>query len=191
VANGVVKIRSKPSVKWFYSINDHNRGLLNTNKHVLFYDLELYTDGCEKQYCLRIGVGNNPYNIFVAGFPAGYIPTYAKVLFKLKDSSTLELTSLLNKWDNGIEHVAHFAIDESTLNKLFSGVKKIRMELITYDAKTGNFKKEFREVDYKKDKFGKDIQKAYKTLNKEYSKNERTYLQRIRIDTMTNIGDGF
>lgn len=191
VSNGIIQLRSDQHIKWTYALDDEKRNILSRDKHLLLYDLELYTNGSEKQYCLRIGVQNIPSNIFSLKLPGAYIPTYAKVLLKMEDDSVIELTSILNKQDKEILHYGHFIIEENILQKLFDGVKKLRMELINFDPETGVVQKEFRDGEYKKDKFGKEIQEAYEDLNKEYSKKEKELLKRIKISTITNINEGF
>ena len=193
VANGIIQLRSDEHSKWAYALDDEKRNLLSSDKHLLVYDLELYTNGEEKQYCLRMGVRNIPLNIIQLKLPSAcaYIPTYAKLLIKTEDDSVIELTSLINKRSSERDYHGHFFLDDSVLNKLFGGVKKIRMELINFDLETWTLQKEFRDAEYKKDKFGKDMQEAYEDLNKEYSKKEKELLKKIKVSTMTNINEGF
>lgn len=191
VANGIIQLRSDGHIKWAYALDDEKRNMLSRDKHLLVYDLELYTNGTEKQYCLRMGVRNIPSNIFQLKLPGAYIPTYAKLLIKTEDDSIIELTSMLNKWGSEIDYHGHFFLDDNTLNKLFGGVKKIRMELINFDPETGSLQKEFRDAEYKKDKLGEDLQEAYEDLNKEYTKKEKELLKKIKVSTMTNINEGF
>lgn len=191
VANGIIQLRSSKNTKWVYALDDEVRNITSTTKHYLLYDLELYTDGVEKQYCLRVGVRNMPSNVFMFQLPCAYIPSYAKLLIKMEDDSVVELTSMFNKWDSEIDCYGHFFIEETVLKKLFDGVKKIRMEFINFDPKTGYAQKEFRDGEYKKDKLGKDLKEAYKDLNKEYTKKEDELLKKIKVSTMTDINEGF
>ena len=191
VSNGIIQLRSSRNTKWVYALDDEVRNITSASKHYLLYDLELYTDGIEKQYCLRVGVRNMPTNVFMLQLPCAYIPSYAKFLIKLEDDSVVELTSMFNKWDSEIDCYGHFFIEETVLKKLFGGVKKIRMEFINFDPKTGNAQKEFRDAEYKKDKFGEDLKDAYDAIQKEYKKNEDKLLKKIKVSTMTDINEGF
>ncbi len=191
VSNGIIQLRSSRNTKWVYALDDEVRNLTSASKHYLLYDLELYTDGVEKQYCLRVGVRNMPTNIYIYQTPCAYIPSYAKFLIKMEDDSVIELTSMFKKWDNETDCYGHFFIEETVLKKLFSGIKKIRMEFINYDPKTGNAQKEFRDAEYKKDKFGEDLKDAYDAIQKEYKKNEDKLLKKIKVSKITDINEGF
>lgn len=191
VSNGIIQLRSDGHIKWAYALDDEKRNLLSRDKHLLVYDLELYTNGSEKQYCLRMGVRNIPSNIFQLRLPGAFIPTYAKILLKMEDDSVIELTSMFNKWGSDIDYFGYFFLENSVLNKIFEGVKKIRMELINFDPETGIVQKEFRDAEYKKDKLGEDLKEAYEDLNKEYSKKEKELLKKIEVSTMTDINEGF
>ena len=191
VSNGIILLRSDGNIKWIYAIDEEKKNLLNKDKHLLLYDLELYTNGNEKQYCLRMGVQNIPTNIFNLKFPGAYIPTHAKLLLKMEDDSVIELTSILNKEFGIIQHLGYFPIDENILQKMFEGVKKIRLELINFNPETGTVGKEFRDGEYKKDKLGKDLKEAYEELNKEYAKKKDELLKKIKVSTMTDINEGF
>ncbi len=194
ISNGIIQLRSKGHKEFIFAIDEKNRNKwTNLDRHQLSYNLELYTNGCEKQYCLRIGVKNyRAKEVFgPSKFPAAYLPTYAKLLLKLNDDSVIESTSILNKLDKDKDHYGHFLLSESVLNSIFEGVKKIRIEIIKYDSKKEIIQNEFREVEYKEDKFGKHIKKDYENVNKEYTKKKKELLEKLKVSTMTNIHEGF
>ena len=191
VANGIIQIKSSNKTKVAYTIDDEKQNLSSKDTHMLVYGLDLYTNGVEKQYCLRMGVRNIPVGIFHGKVPVAYIPSYAKILLKMVDDSVIELTSVLNSIESETDYCANFLLQENTLYKIFDGVKKIRLEIINFDQKTGIVKKEFRDVNYEKDKFGRDIKEWYDDINKEYAKKGDELLKKIKVSTITNIKEGF
>lgn len=189
VANGIIQIKSSNSLRIAYAVDDKKQNLLSTNTQLLVYGLDLYTNGDKKQYFLRMGVKNSGHNVFTAQLLAGFIPIYGKILLKLFDDSVIELSSIYKTEEK--DGFGHFYLSDNNLLKIFEGVKKIRVEIITYDPKTGNLNKEYRDVNYDKDKFGKNIKDLYKDLNKEYEKRKNDLLKKIEVSTITNINEGF
>lgn len=191
IANGIIQFKSSCKTKYAYTTNDEKQNLFSEDKHLLVYGLDLYTDGAVKQYYLKMGVRNVAVNIFHAKFPAAFIPSNAKMLLKMADDSVIELTSVLNSKESDTDYCANFYLPESILNKILNGVKKIRIELINYDQKTGVVRKEFRDINYEKNKFSKDITELHDDINKEYAKNGEKLLKKIKSTSITNINEGF
>lgn len=129
------------------------------------YRLELYTDGKEKQYALNLKV-----------FPvlnrakAYFFPTHSKVLIRVMNDEVIELTSIYNKnvEDPANERVceAIYPISEEQLAKIFTGIKKIRGDVLESNKEKNGVNKDFWEFEYKKDKLGKKFKGFYDEINK-------------------------
>ena len=161
IDNGVTRVWSKVGITYF---NGSGFMKINANNNVLSYQLEMFTDGKEKQYSIQLIL-----TTLIKRSKAFFFPTNAKLLIKLQDDSIIELSSIYtqNVKDPSQENVcsAHFPITEDQLNKMFNGVKKIRVEIIKLNDEEDDVEKDYRDVDFKKDVLGKRFGEFYKEIN--------------------------
>lgn len=161
IDNGVTRVWSKVGFTFF---NGSGFMKINANNNVLSYQLEMFTDGKEKQYSIQLILTS-----LIKRSKAFFFPTNAKLLIKLQDDSIIELSSIYtqNVKDPSQEKAcsAHFPITEDQLNKMFNGVKKIRVEIIHLNDEEDDVEKDYRDVDFKKDVLGKRFGEFYKEIN--------------------------
>ena len=161
IDNGVTRVWSKVGFTYF---NGSGFMKINANNNVLSYQLEMFTDGKEKQYSIQLILTS-----LIKRSKAFFFPTNAKLLIKLQDDSIIELSSIYtqNVKDPSQENAcsAHFPITEDQLNKMFNGVKKIRVEIIKLNDEEDDVEKDYRDVDFKKDVLGKRFGEFYKEIN--------------------------
>lgn len=161
IDNGVTRVWSKVGITYF---NGSGFMKINANNNVLSYQLEMFTDGKEKQYSIQLILTS-----LIKRSKAFFFPTNAKLLIKLQDDSIIELSSIYtqNVKDPSQEKAcsAHFPITEDQLNKMFNGVKKIRVEIIKLNDEEDDVEKDYRDVDFKKDVLGKRFGEFYKEIN--------------------------
>ena len=161
IDNGVTRVLSKFGLTYF---NGSGFMKINANNNVLSYQLEMFTDGKEKQYSIQLIL-----TTLIKRSKAFFFPTNAKLLIKLQDDSIIELSSIYtqNVKDPSQEKAcsAHFPITEDQLNKMFNGVKKIRVEIIKLNDEEDDVEKDYRDVDFKKDVLGKRFGEFYKEIN--------------------------
>ena len=160
IDNGVTRVWSKVGFTYF---NGSGFMKINANNNVLSYQLEMFTDGKEKQYSIQLIL-----TALINRSKAFFFPTNAKLLIKLQDDSIIELSSIYtqNVKDPSQEKAcsAHFPITEDQLNKMFNGVKKIRVEIIKLNDEEDDVEKDYRDVDFKKDVLGKRFGEFYKDI---------------------------
>ena len=161
IDNGVTRVWSKVGFTYF---NGSGFMKINANNNVLSYQLEMFTDGKEKQYSIQLILTS-----LIKRSKAFFYPTNAKLLIKLQDDSIIELSSIYtqNVKDPSQEKAcsAHFPITEDQLNRMFNGVKKIRVEIIKLNDEEDDVEKDYRDVDFKKDVLGKRFGEFYKEIN--------------------------
>ena len=161
IDNGVTRVWSKVGFTLF---NGSGFMKINANNNVLSYQLEMFTDGKEKQYSIQLILTS-----LIKRSKAFFFPTNAKLLIKLQDDSIIELSSIYtqNVKDPSQEKAcsAHFPITEDQLNRMFNGVKKIRVEIIKLNDEEDDVEKDYRDVDFKKDVLGKRFGEFYKEIN--------------------------
>ena len=161
IENGITRVWSKAGSTFF---NGSGFMRVNSNNNVLTYQLEMFTDGKEKHYSIQLLL-----TAMIKRSKAFFFPTNAKLLIKLKDDSILELSSIYthNVMEPSKERVcsAHFPISEEQLNKMFNGIKKIRVEIIKLNDEEDDVEKDYRDIDYKKDVLGKRFSEYYKEIN--------------------------
>ena len=161
IDNGVTRVWSKVGFTYF---NGSGFMKINANNNVLSYQLEMFTDGKEKQYSIQLILTS-----LIKRSKAFFFPTNAKLLIKLQDDSIIELSSIYtqNVKDPSQEKAcsAHFPITEDQLNRMFNGVKKIRVEIIKLNDEEDDVEKDYRDVDFKKDVLGKRFGEFYKEIN--------------------------
>lgn len=130
----------------------------------LFIDLILLSDGADIEFYLKCESENLKYHNF---------PDEAKLLFKTMDDTTVELKSCyteLIKGDVSRAPLAMYPITEQQLQSLFNGIAKLRVEMLSYNKKDDTIFKDFQDVEYKKDKLGKEFKKMYDLLVAERKK---------------------
>lgn len=164
ISNGIILIGTKPKSTFF---NGNGFMKVNANNNILQYSLELYSDGNINQYAIKAGLFAGINRKYAFAFPA-----HSKMLLKLEDDSIIELTAIYNKnITNPSEEKnfeAYFPVSNDQLNQIFSGIKKLRVEIMVLDKDTETIVKDYKDVDFKKDKMGKQIQEWYDEVNKEY-----------------------
>lgn len=188
VNNGVIVIGSKTAFETY-----ENLGFYEKNSNTFLYNLELYSNGNIKQYAIKA-------SLFYRNFlkeDAYSFPSKSKMLLKLEDDSVIELKSIIhqNITDLKNEDVAsaYFPISEVMLNNLFNGVKKIRIEIIKLDKKSNTIIKDYRDIEFKKDKVGKKMKEWYDEINDEFENNGLSLLSKS-LDSnkkMNDITEGF
>ncbi|WP_317340320.1 hypothetical protein [Phocaeicola coprocola] len=173
VNNGVILIGTKPRATFF---NGSGFMKVNTNNNSLIYSLELYSNGNQMQFALKASL--------VAAINRKYafaFPSKSKFLLKLKDDSVIELTSILHKNITDPSQAnrcfdSYFPLSMEQLNKIFDGVKKIRVEIITLDRKTDKIVTDYVDLDFNKDKIGKQMKEWYDEIIEEYTENSHSLL---------------
>ena len=161
IENGITRVWSNFGATCF---NGSGFMKINSSNNVLKYQLEMFTDGNEKQYSILLNL-----TAFFKKSKAFFFPTNAKFLIKLQDDSIIELSSIytqnIKDFSQEKECSAHFPITEDQLKKMFNGVKKIRVEIIKLNDEEDDVEKNYRDVDYKKDVLGKSFSEYYKEIN--------------------------
>lgn len=169
VNNGIMLISCKD--------NKHPLGFPSENKTIsykkayytasmLSYRLQLYTDGTRKQYAIKLGLLTGSAEKY-----AYIIPSKAKLLLKMDDDSVVELTSIQSEQDGQQRYYyGYFPISEELLEKANDGIKKMRFEILTLDVETNSISNTYREINYKKDKMGKQLKEWYDEINEEKDK---------------------
>lgn len=137
---------------------DHNLGLF-IQKYSVDNEVEYYI-------CAQAGVND------VCNFPAD-----AKILFKKKDNSVVELTSLYSEvtqqGNNKYQPTAFYPISQKDLVSLFEGITKIRVAVATID-KNGNISTDYLDKEFKKDKLGAALKKCYELVESTTAKANRS-----------------
>ena len=186
IDNGITRVWSKAG---FTNFNGSGFMKVNANNNVLSYQLEMFTDGKEKQYSIQLVLMT-----LIKRSKAFFFPTNAKLLIKLQDDSIIELSSIYtqNVNDPSKEKAcsAHFPITEDQLNKLFNGVKKIRLEIIKLTDKEDDVEKDYRDVDFKKDVLGKRFGEYYKEINETLT-TISTIQEKKELKSKKNLLDDF
>lgn len=168
----------------------------------VFFNLELYTDGKSKQYAIKMKLNplaNNEYDLL---FPASSL-----LLLKLSDDSILELKSAFRRvGDDKIfgsasakMNEAIFPIEEEQLKSLFTGVKKLRVNIMFADPKTKlpdlDLKKEYKEHEFDKKvvtKLGENFSNWYQSVNYEFEQNGMNIIEKgEKKKDKSNIHEGF
>lgn len=185
-ANGVILIGSKSNMG---SINSFNAGYIAGYTSVRstppIYSLELYTDGQTMQYAIRIYMWSTPKKPRI-------FPSHSKLLLKLVDNSVIELTSVFNDFDIEKSFTsAYFPISESELQKIFAGIKKIRIEVLSISKDDNSIFTDYQDYEYKKDKMGKQLEKWHNAINEEYRKKGMELLKQKQKTELKNINEGF
>lgn len=185
-ANGVILIGSKSNMG---SINSFNAGYIAGYTSVRstppIYSLELYTDGQTMQYAIRIYMWSTPKKPRI-------FPSHSKLLLKLVDNSVIELTSVFNDFDIEKSFTsAYFPISESELQKIFAGIKKTRIEVLSISKDDNSIFTDYQDYEYKKDKMGKQLEKWHNAINEEYRKKGMELLKQKQKTELKNINEGF
>lgn len=156
-------------------VNETNNNIrrISTDKVTIeipnYFDfrIELFIDASNnRQYFIRGDSETNEYH---------NIPEHGKLLFKTFDESIVELTAcyseLVQVSQGEWQPIAYYPISENNLRKLFMGVAKVRVELLSYNKKDQSVFQDLQDVSYKKDKLGKKFEKMYLAIEEEQSKN--------------------
>lgn len=185
-ANGVILIGSKSNMG---SINSFNAGYIAGYTSVRstppIYSLELYTDGQTMQYAIRIYMWSTPKKPRI-------FPSHSKLLLKLVDNSVIELTSVFNDFDVEKSFTsAYFPISESELQRLFTGIKKTRIEVLTISKDDNSIFTDYQDYEYKKDKMGKQLEKWQNAISEEYRKEGIELLKQKQKTELKDINEDF
>lgn len=130
------------------------------------YNLEKFVCNGESQYFIRGRSEENEYHNF---------PNNCKLLFKTFDGEIIELTSVfselvyagLDVWGNhALEPTAYYPITRNQLEALFTGISKIRVEMLSYNEQRDTPFLDYPELEFKKDKMGKQFQKMFNNIEK-------------------------
>ena len=99
----------------------------------------------------------------------------------------IELTScyseLVKVSDTARVPIAYYPITESQLLSLFTGIKKIRVELLTLNEDDETVFTEYVDKEYKKDKLGRVIKEMYDAIS--------VLLSNEKAAASKDIHDGF
>ncbi len=127
--------------------------------------LDMLTDLDRKQYFIVARSEQNKVHNF---------PPDSKLLLKLSDETTLELSSCYHHFykpkDLSIIPMAWFPISEEQLQSLIStGVTKVRIELLSVNEKDKDKSiiSDYQDAEFKKDKLGASLKKMLEAIDKE------------------------
>ena len=179
IENGVRRIQSKDATIDF--------------DNYFRYNLEKFICDDESQYFIRGRSEENEYHNF---------PNNCKLLFKTFDGEIIELTSVLSElvyagidvWGNKAwEPTAYYPITRDQLERLFTGISKIRVEMLSYNEQRDTPFMDYPELEFKKDKMGKRFQEMFDNIEEKQltqpkvkkKKNSNTSLER------KDASDGF
>lgn len=185
-ANGVMLIASESNMGDLKKISsEYFRGYMSTytaNKNELVYNLELYSDGQTKQYALKIYLWSSKKKYQI-------LPLQSKALIKLSDDSVLELNSIINDvdYEHGFSYT-YYPINEKDLKKTFEGIKKVRIETLTSNDNSSTFI-EYQDIEFNKDKMGKNLNKWYDAINEEYLKKANSLTLQSNSSKENKISD--
>ncbi|MBO7578301.1 MAG: hypothetical protein J6T43_04860 [Prevotella sp.] len=147
IENGVRRIQSK-----YKTIDFEN---------FFRYNLEKYICNGENQYFIRGRSEENEYHNF---------PNDCKLLFKTFDGEIIELTSVLSELvclkDGVWEPTAYYPISLDQLNKIFTGISKIRVEMLSYNKEKKTPFLDYPEKEFTKDKMGKQFKTMFDNIEK-------------------------
>jgi hypothetical protein len=92
------------------------------------------------------------------------------LLFKTYDGTVIELTSVISELvqiaDGVWEPTAYYPISQEQLGKLFTGISKIRVEMLSYNKKEDTPFMDYPEKEFKKDKMGKQFKEMFDNIEK-------------------------
>ena len=147
IENGVRRIQSKDETIDF--------------ENFFRYNLEKFIYNDESQYFIRGRSEENEYHNF---------PNNCKLLFKTIDGTVIELTSVVSElvqiYDGVWEPTAYYPISQEQLEKLFTGISKIRVEMLSYNKKEEKPFMDYPELEFKKDKMGKQFKEMFDNIEK-------------------------
>lgn len=147
IKNGVRRIQSKDETIDF--------------ENFFRYNLEKFICNNESQYFIRGRSEENEYHNF---------PNNCKLLFKTYDGTVIELTSVISELvqiaDGVWEPTAYYPISQEQLGKLFTGISKIRVEMLSYNKKEDTPFMDYPEKEFKKDKMGKQFKEMFDNIEK-------------------------
>lgn len=136
------------------------------------YNLEKFICNNEVQYFIRGRMEENSFHNF---------PCNCKLLLKSFNGEIIDLTSVLSEFSyreaplfsmitpiNGLiwEPVAYYPITQEQLKKLFTGISKIRVEMLSYNKKEDKPFMDYPELEFKKDKIGKQFKEMFDNIEK-------------------------
>lgn len=136
------------------------------------YNLEKFICNDESQYFIRGRMEENSYHNF---------PCNCKLLLKSINGEIVELTSVLSEFSyrephlfstitpiNGLiwEPIAYYPITKEQLLTLFSGITKIRVEVLSYNKEADVPFVDYPELEFKKDKMGKQFKEMFDNIEK-------------------------
>jgi len=171
------------------------------------YNLERFSDETGRsQYYIRGRSEENEYHNF---------PVNCKLLFKTFDGKVIELTSVISELvripHKGMfstkhlianmiwEPTAYYPITFEQLQDLFTGVAKIRVEMLSYDKKQQTAFMDYPELEFKKDKMGKQFKEMFNhvqqaglkevKLNKDKNKKKEKKEERLTLERKDAASD--
>jgi hypothetical protein len=149
-----------------------------------YYLMKLISTEGKSQYFLSCNTEYLNYHNF---------PNNSKLLFKTFDNKIVELTSIYSDLVPETLHVpfAYFPITQSQLETLFTGISKIRLEILSYDHKEDKPFVEYPEIEYKKDKIGKILQTMYTNIEQQCMKEmkDKKKNKEKTLERKTNTSD--
>lgn len=159
VINGILLIGSD-SKDFNFKTPDKKGGTIN-------YNLELYTNGSEKQYSLGISFDRDKN--------CAMIPSFGTLLIKTSKGDVLDLKALFvyDNYEGDTTCQGYFPITEEQLNLIIeSGVAKFRLQMITGE----DSHETFAEKEWKTDELGKNYKSMLAHVNKKCEKLKTKYL---------------
>lgn len=122
--------------------------------------VKLITPSGISQYYIQCSLGYLKYNNF---------PNNSKLLFKTFDNKVIELTSIISYLEPDINHCpfAYFPITQVQLESLFTGISKVRVEILSYDNREDKPFVDYPEKEYKKDEIGKNLRKMFTIIEQQ------------------------
>ncbi len=150
------------------------------------YNVELYTDGTDKQYCLRFAFDESKHFFM--------IPTHATLLMKTTKGDVVELRAMYAYDDPSSDKVgyAYFPISEEQLSMITEdGIIKFRIQTIvstdhrstyserewkTYSSGRGPSHQRGKQSSGSQTVMGNSIKKMVEDVDREWEKKKSSYL---------------
>jgi len=139
----------------------------------LNYNIELYTDGINKQYCLRVAFDESKRFMM--------IPTYGTILLKTKKDEVIELKALYSYDETEGDKLgySYFPISEEQLAKITKDVVvKFRIQMIAEN----DHHKTFGDKEWKIDQFSFFVEKMVAEVDKQWEKKKKSFTAATQND---------
>jgi hypothetical protein len=166
---------------------------IRTNEYTVEFDnffdiyLEKFMDNNTTQYFICGESEENEYHNF---------PPKAQMLIKLMNDNTIELTAVYTELrqtsESSWKPTAYYPITESQLQDIINtGVKKIRVVMLSYNKKDDSIFTDLADKEFKKDKIGTALKERYELINKMLSIEVAKQEQEKKATSTQNVHSNF